>query len=193
MKLKNQLQTGILAFLMASCGGNTSKNSENSNTAVNNAAGEITVNPLKDCFFGDLHLHTSLSADANFLGTNTLPEDAYKYAMGEEVDYMGQKVKRNSPLDFLAVTDHAEYLGAIAAIKDPNGPYAGSALYKLYNSTDQKDMEAAFVGFNKDMAANRPDPAINQPDVIKSGWEKLITAAETYNKPGKFTTFIGYE
>ena len=199
MNLKNQLLLGFAALILASCGGgNTSTETSKDSTANKEETKtattvEVAVNPLKDCFFGDLHLHTSLSADANFLGTNTLPEDSYKYAMGQEVNYMGQKVKRNAPLDFLAVTDHAEYLGAIAAIRDPKGLYVGTALYKLYNSTDQKDMDAAFVGFNKDMAANKPDTAINKPDVIKSGWQKLITAAEAYNKPGKFTTFIGYE
>lgn len=199
MKIKKQLLPGLIAFALAGCGGGTTSTTTGKDSATTTAAeakqveATVAANPLKDCFFGDMHLHTSLSADANFLGTNTLPEDSYKYAMGQEVDYMGQKVKRIAPLDFLAVTDHAEYLGAIAAIRDPKGPYAGTALYKLYNSTDQKDMDAAFVGFNKDMAANRPDTAINKPDVIKSGWQKLITAAEAYNKPGKFTTFIGYE
>ncbi|CAN5393591.1 hypothetical protein BH09BAC3_BH09BAC3_27330 [soil metagenome] len=123
----------ISAAALTSCGNNssTTTETEKDSTATTKAANpvaEVAVNPLKDCYFGDLHLHTSLSADANFLGTNTLPEDAYKYAMGEEVVYMGQKVKRNAPLDFLAVTDHAEYLGVIAAIRDPNGAYAGSAL-----------------------------------------------------------------
>ncbi len=199
MKIKNPLLPGLIALALAGCGGGSTSTTAGKDSATTTTTEtkslETTVaaNPLKDCFFGDLHLHTSLSADANFLGTNTLPEDSYKYAMGQEVIYMGQKVKRNAPLDFLAVTDHAEYLGAIAAIRDPNGPYVGTAMYKLYNSTDQKDMDAAFVGFNKDMAANRPDTAINKPDVIKSGWQKLITAAETYNKPGKFTTLIGYE
>lgn len=199
MKIKKQLLPGLIAFALAGCGGGTTSTTTGKDSVTTTAAkakqveATVAANPLKDCFFGDMHLHTSLSADANFLGTNTLPEDSYKYAMGQEVDYMGQKAKRIAPLDFLAVTDHAEYLGAIAAIRDPKGPYAGTALYKLYNSTDQKDMDAAFVGFNKDMAANRPDTAINKPDVIKSGWQKLITAAEAYNKPGKFTTFIGYE
>lgn len=195
MKITTPTLLVLIGALLAGCNTNTSTNN---NSAVNVEAADslqpqIAVNPLKDCLFGDLHLHTSLSADANFLGTTALPEDAYEYAMGNEVTYMGQKVKRNSPLDFLAVTDHAEYLGAIAAIRDPNGPYVGTDLYKLYSSTDQKDMNTAFVAFNKDMAANKPDPAINKPDVIKSGWQKLITAANTYNKPGKFTTFIGYE
>ena len=200
MAIKNQLCTGLVALMLASCGGVSKAPQLNQDSVAVAAIMEtqpaqaaVAINPLKDCLFGDLHLHTALSADANFLGTTLLPEDSYKYAMGEEVIYMGQKVKRIAPLDFLAVTDHAEYLGAIVAIKDPNGPYAGTELYKLYNSTDQNDRNKAFVAYNKDMAANKPDTAIDKPAVIKSGWEKVIAAADAYNKPGKFTALVGYE
>ena len=49
--------------------------------------------------------------DAFAFGTRTTPEDSYRYAMGETVEYFGKPQKRITPLDFLAVTDHAEYLG----------------------------------------------------------------------------------
>src|SRR6476659_8503159 len=113
---------------------NKDKDSTNSTSTTGTSNVEVAVNPLKECYFGDLHLHTSLSPDANMIGTISLPEDSYKYAMGEEVTYMGQKIKRIAPLDFLAVTDHAEYLGVVAAIKDPNGPFAGTDRQKLYSS-----------------------------------------------------------
>ncbi len=195
MNIKNQLLTGLLAISFASCNNNAVKEKDKAATPDTKANTEeqITVNPLKDCFFGDLHLHTAFSADANFFGSRLLPEDAYKYAMGEEVDYMGQKVKRNAPLDFLAVTDHAEYLGAIIAVKDPNGPFAGTELYRQYTSTDQKDVAKSFGDFAAEMATNKPNPELSKPEVAKSAWQKVINAADTYNKPGKFTTFIGYE
>ena len=31
--------------------------------------------------YGDLHIHSSLSMDANALGTQTLPDDVYAYAI----------------------------------------------------------------------------------------------------------------
>ncbi|HMB72099.1 MAG TPA: DUF3604 domain-containing protein [Gammaproteobacteria bacterium] len=62
-------------------------------------------------YFGDLHLHTGFSFDAIASGAQPTPDDAYRYALGEAVEYMGRSVRRNRPLDFLAVTDHAEYLG----------------------------------------------------------------------------------
>jgi len=184
----------IVVFGLLSCGGSDSgKTEKDKKSSPDTTAAEIAVNPLRNCYFGDLHLHTALSADANFFGATLLPEDSYKFAMGEEVEYLGQKVKRIAPLDFLAVTDHSEYLGAILAAKDPNGPFAGTELYRQYTSKDQKDVAKSFGGFVADMSANNPNPKLNKPEVIKSAWQRVINAAQTYNKPGKFTALVGYE
>src|SRR3974377_2473263 len=93
------------------------------------AASRPPRNPLKNAYFGDLHLHTSYSMDAFAFGTRTTPEDSYKYAMGETVEYMGKPQKRITPLDFLAVTDHAEYLGTVRESINPNGPFAKTQWY----------------------------------------------------------------
>jgi len=64
-------------------------------------------------FWGDLHLHTSYSFDAASRGTELKPEAAYRFARGEEVELeTKQHVKLSRPLDFLAVTDHSDGLGA---------------------------------------------------------------------------------
>jgi len=194
--MKPHLLIGLIALIFTGCsGGNTSTaNKDSAATSKEKSTTEqIAVNPLKNCYFGDLHLHTSLSPDANMIGTISLPEDSYKYAMGEEVTYMGNKIKRIAPLDFLAVTDHAEYLGVIAAIKDPKGPYAGTDRYKLYTSKDQKDIAKSYADFMVGVIANKPSPELNNEAVIKSSWQRVIDAAHKYNKPGKFTTFVGYE
>ena len=63
-------------------------------------------------YFGDTHVHTSYSADAGMLGTALGPEEAYRFALGEEVlSSTGQRVRLIRPLDFLVVADHAENLG----------------------------------------------------------------------------------
>ena len=195
MKIKNQLILCILVLTIAGCGNDKNKQTSKDSTTTSKSVTEnkVTVNPLKDCYFGDLHLHTALSADANFIGTTLYPEDAYKFAMGEEVDYFGQKVKRIAPLDFLAVTDHSEYLGVIEAVRDPNGPFAGTELYRQYTSKDQKDVAKSFADFVAEMSANKPNPELNKPEVLKSAWQRVINAANTYNKPGKFTALVGYE
>jgi hypothetical protein len=113
--------------------------------------------------------------------------------MGEEVTYMGEKVKRLATLDFLAVTDHSEYISVMAQIRDPNGPYAGTELQKLWTSSDPKDIEKSFGLFIKSTKENKPIPELNNENLIKNGWQMIQQAAAKYNKPGKFTTFVGYE
>lgn len=65
-------------------------------------------------FWGDTHVHTALSGDAYVLGTRLMPDDAYRFAKGETVrSNTGKKVRLRRPLDFLAVSDHAENLGVL--------------------------------------------------------------------------------
>lgn len=72
-------------------------------------------NPLKNAYFGETHLHTSFSLDAYIGGNRMLPSDSYRFAKGEEMTMNGKKHKLERPLDFAAVTDHAEYIGEMYA------------------------------------------------------------------------------
>jgi len=78
--------------------------------------------------FGDLHVHTSYSADASIFGTRTGPRDAYSFATGGEIslsDAVEQQTRRariDRVLDFAAVTDHAEWLGEVRLCSDPASP-----------------------------------------------------------------------
>jgi Protein of unknown function (DUF3604) len=150
-------------------------------------------NPLKNAYFGDLHLHTGYSMDAFAFGTRATPEDSYKYAMGETVDYMGKPQKRNAPLDFLAVTDHAEYLGTVRESINPNGPFAKTEWFTTMTSTDPKVSSAAFTKLLGSTMVNKPIAEFNQPEVLKGTWQTYMAAADKYYQPGKFTTFVGFE
>src|SRR6185369_5970165 len=86
----------------------------------------IPVNPLRNAYFGELHLHTGMSFDAFLIGTRVYPETGYRYARGDEVEVNGKKFRRKVPLDFCAVTDHSEYLGQMYQASLPNGPLAGT-------------------------------------------------------------------
>ena len=82
--------------------------------------------PNRTALFGDLHIHTTYSFDA-FMGggqVRTTPDDAYRYAKGEPIPIASGEMLRISgpPLDFLAVSDHAAYLGAHANLLDPDSP-----------------------------------------------------------------------
>ena len=75
----------------------------------------VEQNPEREAFFGETHVHTSWSFDAYIYGnTKAGPEDAYKFAMGQTITHPGgYPIKITRPLDFMAVTDHAEYVGVI--------------------------------------------------------------------------------
>ena len=78
-------------------------------------------------FFGDTHLHTSYSADAGMAGAIVGPEEAYRFARGEEVkSNSGLPVKLQRPLDFLVIADHAENLGLAPMIAESD-PEIGRA------------------------------------------------------------------
>ena len=75
--------------------------------------------------FGDLHMHTSWSFDAFTFKTTATPDDAYNFAKGAALAHPSGGVYRlNRPLDFLAVTDHSEFIGVMAAMRDPESPLA---------------------------------------------------------------------
>jgi hypothetical protein len=156
----------------------------------------VPENPLRNAYFGDLHLHTSYSFDAYVLmGTTSDPEIAYRFASGERVEYLGQMVQRGEPLDFLAVTDHSENIGVFNQLDDPNSAVSnseqGKALKQAMDSgADQNARIAVMRRF-----VSVPDQGLpaDLPAVSASAWDREISAANRYYQPGKFTTFVAYE
>ncbi|MDG2270691.1 MAG: DUF3604 domain-containing protein, partial [Halioglobus sp.] len=76
-------------------------------------------NSTKRPMFGDLHVHTRLSFDSYVSSQRNDPDAAYRYARGEAItlpDENGKQTviaKIQRPLDYTAITDHAEFLGPI--------------------------------------------------------------------------------
>jgi len=79
-------------------------------------------------YWGDTHIHTSNSLDAVAFGVRIGPEEAFRFARGEEVTAThGERVKLSRPLDWLVVADHSDGIGAMleivagnpALLKDP--------------------------------------------------------------------------
>ena len=84
---------------------------------------------IRQAFFGDLHLHTTNSFDAYVLmGTKTTPEQAYQFGRGDTIDYLGEPIRRSTPLDFMAVTDHSENLGVYNELDDPDSTLSKSSI-----------------------------------------------------------------
>ncbi|MFN7571627.1 MAG: DUF3604 domain-containing protein [Betaproteobacteria bacterium] len=146
-------------------------------------------------FFGDTHLHTSYSADAGMAGAKVGPEDAYRFARGEEVtSNTGQRVRLRRPLDFLVIADHAENLGLApmiargdpALLKSPWGKQIFDHV-KAGNGTAAFDMWIAAMQALKDPFAGQGE------QIARPVWQELTAAAEKYNEPGRFTAIIGFE
>lgn len=145
--------------------------------------------PDKQAFFGDLHLHTTNSFDAYVLmGTRTTPEDAYRFARGDTIQYLGQPIKRSFPLDFEAVTDHSENLGVFNQLDDPNSAFSLSDIGKLA----REGGAANFIKIALLITSGKPLGG-NADQVAASTWAREIETANKFNEPGKFTAFIAYE
>ena len=145
-------------------------------------------------FFGDTHNHTSYSTDAGMLGNRLGPEEAYRFARGEEVtSSTGVRARLQRPLDFLVVADHSENLGLAPMIAESNPDLLktefGRKIHDLVKSGKGGD---AYNLWGTHML-DRDDPLKGNEAITRSMWERETSAAEKYNEPGKFTAFIGYE
>lgn len=159
------------------------------------AAGALAPVPGdRQVYFGDLHLHTSYSLDAAAAKTETTPDDAYLYAMGQPVTYLGHRVQRRAPLDFLAVTDHAEYLGNVrlAMRGEIQLPGDQSDWHRLFNNHGGATM---FELFGKVVAGlyGEDRQGLTDPALVHGNWQEEIAAAQRHYKPGKFTTLVAFE
>jgi len=151
-------------------------------------------------FWGDTHLHTGMSMDAGAFGARLDPEDAYRFARGEELtSSTGLKVKLSRPLDFLVVADHSDNMGFFPRLYsgDPQmlADETGRRWYNMVQEGGQKAVQVAveiIVAFSQDKF---PEALDSRPGdrPFRSAWEVAIKAADKYNDPGNFTAFIGYE
>ena len=152
--------------------------------------------------WGDSHLHTSLSMDAGGFGNRVGLRDAYRLARGEEITASsGQPVRLARPLDWLAITDHSDGMGFIidtlAAVPLVTQYEQGARWSKGFNAGGQEAVDTTLdlIGtfsqgkVDPEMFANY-SPGSRRYATI---WEDVIQAAEEFNDPGRFTTFIGFE
>jgi hypothetical protein len=151
-------------------------------------------------YWGDTHLHTGMSMDAGAFGARLTPEDAYRFARGEELtSSTGLKVKLSRPLNFLVVADHSDNMGFFPRLYDGDPAMladpTGKKWYEMVQAGGQEGVKAAveiIVAFSQ----NKFPPALASfpgSAAYRSAWEETIEAAEKYNDPDRFTAFIGYE
>jgi len=191
----------LLLIVMMASGCTQPEQPQAPETTADATAPEPAVdrNPHRNAYFGDLHIHTRYSFDAYLMGTRATPDDAYRFGKGEALDHAtGFSMKMKKPLDFLSVTDHGFYLGAMPEAAEGSGPLSELELGKIARSiTTPAESRAAFAEALKHVRytvsdSDAPD-LLDDRDVARSAWQDIIEAAERHNTPGEFTTFIGYE
>lgn len=155
----------------------------------------------ENVYFGDTHLHTANSSDAFAFGVRLSPEEALRFASGEEVTAtMGMKAKLSRPLDFLVIADHSDGLAALKAIHDAPRLLLRDPLLQRWHDELQKGPEASsqvarelIDRFSQGtLPAAMTDPKENA-ERTADVWTEHTSIVERYNKPGKFTAFMGFE
>ncbi|MGA0151912.1 MAG: DUF3604 domain-containing protein, partial [Luminiphilus sp.] len=175
----------------------------------------------KNLYWGELHLHTAESFDSTMMGNKLGIEDAYRFAKGEPlIGAGGETMQLSRPLDFVAITDHAESFGIRTHCNDPNLSLLERAACWVMNQDNP-----IFLGIIVEGARGTADPGdpaipagVYQPksrkvpgvdrfptckwgggtvercyDNVSKDWARYVRLADAYYEPGELTTLIGYE
>lgn len=173
---------------------------------------------LRQVYWGDTHIHTELSFDANMQGTRTNQQDAYAFARGETIPLQPYDADGNPtrmatidrPLDFVMLSDHAEFLSTIQLCNDPGSPVSEDpqcVQYRAANKFDSDPIDAALVFVQINGLTAAPQSSAKYPALCGAGdqycleagmnvWRDVVDAAEgAYDRSNscQFTTFPGYE
>jgi hypothetical protein len=168
---------------------------------------------LRRPYFGDTHVHTRFSLDAGLQGTRMTPAQAYEFARGADMpiqpfDATGKPLRHlrlARPLDFLAVSDHAEFFGEMAICENPADPGYSSPECLAYRLRPNE----AFLLFNT-LLSTGPTNLPTEPKRVrripycgldgaqcfaasKAFWDEEQRAAKDAYTPCEFTSFVGYE
>jgi hypothetical protein len=151
----------------------------------------------KNAYFGNVHVHTAWSFDAYTNMSISTPDDAYRWAKGETIsgglnpEFPDLKIK--VPLDFYAVSDHAEYMGVFIQMEDPNSPLSKLDIAKEVTSPDINVRARAYGKVKQEKAVGNADPRLTDTTITGSVWKQTVEIADKHYEPGKFTTFTAYE
>ena len=158
-------------------------------------------------YWGDTHVHTSLSHDAFIMGNVLTPDDAYRFAKGKTVrSSSGKKVRLRRTLDFMMVSDHAENMGVLPQLAAGGGDVPATpvrehwvqkvsempSLAEVLAAESVDDFTAQYYARAAVSPAKEADFSLSKP-FARSVWQSVIANAERHNDPSRFTTFIGYE
>lgn len=152
----------------------------------------------KNLYWGDVHSHTNLSFDAYIFGNRLTLDQAYEMARGEAyTNPVGEVMQLSRPLDFVAITDHAEGFG----LHEACAHHADKPALKEMCDRLQKPDVRFFLELRRQGEMRPPVSQLGAllgdqklaHDLAKETWAKIAETADRYNDPGKFTAFASYE
>jgi hypothetical protein len=180
-----------------------------------------SYNALKNVYWGDLHVHTVESFDAVLFGTTLTIEDAYRFAQGESLRTAGGELMQLSrPLDFVAITDHAESFGLRTRCDDTNLSLKENLncwlmetpnvvtfllLKAVANEPTETPTSNGAAGVYRNSVRKHPTQSnfpictVDETDPQRcyrdsnSDWSQYKNLADKYNQPGVLTVFSAYE
>ena len=146
-------------------------------------------------FWGVAHVHTGYSFDSGMFGVTLTPDDLFKVATGGEVVMdNGVRFKQDRPLDWVSITDHAEYLGISDQIRagspDLLANPQGKRWYEMSKTSPQEGVKAAIEAV---VSMQSGKPVFDASKLTATAWAHAVAAAEKWNQPGVFTTLHGFE
>ncbi len=147
-----RLTTGLVAAvaLTAACGGPAPTPTAEAPAAapatqsVEQLEAAVPDNPLKEAYFGETHVHTSFSLDAFIGGARLTPDEAYKFAQGKDVTIQGQTHNIKKPLDWTAVSDHAEFIGEMFSAQVPGAKGGDNPMLEELRGLKKVDEQRAW-------------------------------------------------
>ena len=145
--------------------------------------------------WGVAHVHTGYSFDSGMFGVTLTPDDLFKVATGGEVVVdNGVHFKQDRPLDWVSVTDHAEYMGISDEIRAGSPELLanpqGKRWYEMSKTSTQEGVKAAIEAV---LSMQSGKPVFDASKLTANAWAHAIAAAEKWNQPGVFTTLHGFE
>jgi hypothetical protein len=196
-----------LVVSISYAGASTSRADSHTDQAAPAAPRSLSVRPIeyspnagddfpKNVFFGDTHVHSSFSMDANTMGNTRLsPADAYRFARGEAVQaHNGMTVQLDTPLDFLVVSDHAEYMGLLPSLRAEDEMLMQDAVaQRLSKGIQGNEAEQYVVIAELIDSLMKSKPLIDNKEFTESIWRQITALADDHNDPRSFSAMIGFE
>ncbi len=216
------VRTGIGIALLVSVLGGCGDGGETEAAGTQTGAAETEViaadedvgcadrDPLRKPYFGDLHVHSVRSFDSYLYDTRATPDEAYRFARGETLlaaplDSEGRPtrpVRLERPLDFAAVTDHAEVLAESNLCTRPDSPVYETESCRVFRGTLDDDPRGRLMRRTQPFAGvfsgewNEEVCGADGARCLEAGqavWTEIREAAERANETCIFTTFVAYE